>query len=201
MDRQLLESAGAAYPQTHVQGLYAVPFGLVMCVVAMSNLEEPPGGAAVIALIGVLAAATVAGVALYYRQRFGTVTPTRDRQRRTVLGAAAGFAVFVAADQFGRSIAGPPPRDLVTVPAAWALGMLVFYLIAGDLKRHHFLVWGALAGAGLLPMWGDGDSQDATAYLGVGAALAVAGVIDHLILVRTFRAYDELHLESTDVSV
>ena len=82
--------------------------------------------------------------------------------------------------------------------AAWALGMLVFYASDAGLRVHHMVIWGAVLVAGLLPIWGLGADKDAVAYFPIGAATIVSGLIDHRMLVRTFRSYKDLNLEDTN---
>jgi hypothetical protein len=135
-----------------------------------------------------LAFAAMAGVHGYYRRSFGTATPHRGRQLRYVAASVGAFAVFVAADQLGRAILGRPPREPVsTTVVAWALGMLVFYVAVGGLRRHHVLIWGAVLVAGLLPVWGLGADRDAIAFFPLAVATFVSGLVDHVLLVRTFR--------------
>jgi hypothetical protein len=199
MDRRQLESAGANYPYTHVQGLYGLHFGFAMFLVGLSNLEDPPGGPWVLGGLVLLILAALAGVPLYYQRTFGRVTPTRSRRLRYLTAAAAGFAVFVAADQLGRTILGRPPQEPVSTTAAgWALGMLVFYAVGAGLRAHHMVIWGAVLAAGVLPIWGLGSERDAIAYFPIGAATIAAGLLDHRLLVRTFQTYQDLNLEDSN---
>ncbi|MEO6715240.1 MAG: hypothetical protein ABIM89_17710 [Mycobacteriales bacterium] len=201
MDRRQLESAGESFPHTHVQGLYAVPFGVLLWFfVALGNVAEPPGGRWIVRAGIVLAALLLWLVTFYYRRSFGRVTPTRDRQIRYVVAAVVAFAVFAGVDQILRAFLGRPPEPAVsTTLSAWAAGMIVFYLVAGSLRAHHLIIWSAMFVAGLLPIWGHGIDRDALAYFPIGTAMIVTGLFDHRDLLRTFRAYHDLHLETTDV--
>jgi len=76
--------------------------------------------------------------------------------------------------------------------------MLVFYASDAGLRVHHMVIWGAALVAGLLPIWGLGADKDAVAYFPIGAATIVSGLIDHRMLVRTFRSYKDLNLEDTN---
>lgn len=202
MDRRQLESAAATYPYMHIQGLYGVPFGLIWFLIGLSNLQKEPVPGWVLGGCALVALATLVGVHLYYQRNFGRVTPTRSRQIRYGVAAVAGFAVYVAADQLARIILGRPPQQPVsTTIAAWALGMLVFYLLIGGLKAHHIVIWGALIVAGLLPIWGLGVDRDALAAFPIGAATIVSGLFDHRLLVQTFRSYAGLNLEESDAGV
>lgn len=199
MDRQQLESAGARYPYLHVQGLYAVPAGCIWFVIGWSNLEDQPapGWALVAGLL--LSLAAVGAVTLYYRHAFGRVTPTRSRQVRYYVAFAAGFAVYVVADQVARTFLGRPPRQPVsTLLAAWALGSLVFYALIAGLRAHHVVIWGVALVAGCLPVWGVGVDRDAMAAFPIGVATIASGLLDHRLLLQTFRSYRSLRLERSD---
>ena len=199
MDRRQLESAGANYPLVHVQGLYAVPAGLLWFVIGLSNLDHERLAGWSLAAAAVLCLGAVAGVSLYYRQRYGKVTPTRSRQVRYNVALAAGFVVFVGADQLARTIFGRPPTEPISsMLAAWALGSLVFYAIGSGLRSHHLVIWGAAVVAGLLPVWGVGVDRDAMAAFPIGLATILSGLFDHRLLVATFKSFEGLQLEPTD---
>ena len=199
MDRRQLEAAGARYPLVHVQGLYAVPAGLLWFLIGLSNLEEQRVAGPVLAAGFVLCLAAVAGAGLFYRRTYGRVTPTRERQVRYYLAFAAGFVVFVAADQLARTILGRPPTvGVSSMASAWALGSLVFYAMSSGLRAHHVAIWGALLIAGLLPVWGTGVDRDAMAAFPIGIATIVSGLVDHVLIARTFKAYEGLQLENSD---
>jgi hypothetical protein len=201
MDRQQLESAGADYPfYSGMQGLYGIPLGIAWCFVALSNLSTKPlspwalgGGILLVAL-------AIWAVTLYYQHYFGKVTPTRSRKVRTIVAAGTGFGLYIVADQLARTILGRPPQQPVsTTAAAFALGMLVFYAVNTGLKAHHIVIWGSLLVAGLMPIWGLDANRDAVAFFPIGAASFASGLLDHRLLLRTFKAYDALDLENTSV--
>lgn len=195
MDRRQLESAGASYPHMHLQGLYGIPFGIAMALVGLTNLLKPPalvwaaaGGAA-------LGLASLAGIAHYYRHSFGKVTHMRSRQTRYLVAALTGFAAYIGLDQLARAILGRPPLEPIsTTAAAWAVGMLVFYVIAAGLRVHHVVIWVAVFVGALLPIWTMGADREAIAYFPIAAATMVAGLFDHRRLVLTFRSYRGLGL-------
>jgi hypothetical protein len=199
MDRRQLESAGANYPYMHFQGLYGIPFGLLWFVIALSNLEEQRVELWILGGCALLCLAALAGVSLYYQHHFGRVTPIRSRQVRYLVAAGAGFALYVAADQLGRTVLGRPPHEPVsTTAAAWALGMLVFYAATVGLRPHHIVIWGSLLVSGLLPVWGLGVDRDAMAFFPIGVATIASGFFDHRLLLRTFRSYEDLNLEDSN---
>ncbi len=91
--------------------------------------------------------------------------------------------------------------DLPVNPTAisFALVMAVVYAMTIGLKQHHKVVFGLLLVAGLLPVWphhGDGGNAG---LLIAGIAVAVAGILDHRLLVRTFGPSHALDADRTDV--
>jgi hypothetical protein len=199
MDRRQLESAGASYPSTHLQGLYGISFCLVMSLIGASNLNDPPWSPWALGGGVLLCLASFGAVTLYYQRGFGRVTPLRSRQIKYVIAAVAGFAVYVASDQLLRGALGRPPEQPVsTTVATWALGMLVFYALGTGLTVHRIVIWVAVLAAGCLPIWGLDTNRDAIAYFPLGAAILVSGLFDHYLLVRTFRSYRDLNLEGTN---
>lgn len=200
LDRRLLESAGTSYP-IHVQGLYAVPFGLAVSLLAgLANLVKGSGGSRVLVLSMLPVLLAFAAVSRHYHRTFGRADPAHARQVRYGIAAAAGFAVFLGVDQLARTILGRPPEQPVnTTLASWAIGMLAFHAISTGLRAHHIVIWVAALVAGALPVWGHGLDRDAIAYLPIGAAIMVSGIIDHLYLLRTFRSFEHLDLEDSNV--
>ena len=197
MDRRQLESAGEQYPYTHLQGLYAVPFGLVLWFFAgLANLAETTGARWAAAAGMVFSVGVLGAVSLYYQRLFGKATPTQSRMTRYLAASVGGIVVFVGADQLGRAVFGrPPERPISTTAAAWAIGMFVFYAVARTLRARHVVIWAAVLVAALLPIWGLGVDRDAIAYFPIGAACMVAGLLDHRDLVGTFRSFQTPHLE------
>jgi len=57
----------------------------------------------------------------------------------------------------------------------------------------------AVVAAGLVPLWGDARTSDApnVGMLMVGVAAVATGILDHLLLVRTFGPSGALDLESS----
>jgi hypothetical protein len=199
MDRRQLEAAGAEYPLVHVQGLYAVPAGLLWFMIGLSNLEEQRVAGPILVAGFLLCLAGVAGAGLFYRRTYGRVTPTRERQVRYYVALASGFVVFIAADQLARTLLGRPPTvGVSSMASAWALGSIVFYAMSSGLRPHHVAIWGALLVAGLLPIWGTGVDRDAMAAFPIGIATILSGLLDHRLIAQTFRAYDSLQLERSD---
>ena len=101
MERRQLESAAADYP--YLQGLWMIPLGIGIIVAGISNLQNRPTGIGALALIlgGLaIAGATSLLIGRYYRDHYGSVTPTRDRTIRQGLALGAWIVVlFVGANQ------------------------------------------------------------------------------------------------------
>jgi hypothetical protein len=204
MDRKALESVGKHYPYLHLQGLYlqglfAIPAGLIWFLIGLSNLQRQPVKPLILLGGVLLAFGSLAAVALYYRNHFGSPTPTRSRQVRQYVAIALGFAVFVGVDQLARTLLGRPPGQPVSSYAAsWAVGMLVFYAIVGGLRAYHVVIWGSLFVAGVLPIWGLSVDRDALASFPIGAATMASGIFDHYFLVRAFESSKRQSLEHSN---
>ena len=101
MDRRRLETAGAEYP--YLQGLWTIPLGIGMIVAGLSNLQDRPTGiGAIVLILGGLGLAGGASLVIgrYYRDRYGSVTPTRDRTIRQVVALVAWIVVlFLGANE------------------------------------------------------------------------------------------------------
>ena len=199
MDRRQLEAAGARYPLVHVEGLYAVPGGLLWFVIGLSNLEERRVAGPILVAGFVLCLLGVVGAGLFYRRTYGRVTPTRERQVRYYVAFATGCVVFIATDQLARTLLGRPPTvGVSSMASAWALGSIVFYAMSSGLRPHHVVIWLALFVAGLLPIWGTGVDRDALAAFPIGIATIASGLFDHRLIAQTFRAYAGMQLEGSD---
>ena len=77
--------------------------------------------------------------------------------------------------------------------------MLAWFAICVGLKRRHLVIWGALLVVGLLPVWGGLSDKVSVAWLPMGAACIVAGIFDHLALVRSFGPATERRAENSNV--
>jgi len=79
MDRKALESVAKHYPYLHLQGLFAIPAGLIWFLVGLSNLQRQPvkplilGGGALVALgaLGLLPSTTGTTSAVLRRPEAG----------------------------------------------------------------------------------------------------------------------------------
>lgn len=188
MERKKLESAAAEY--SYRRGLLWIPGGLLLILAAFANWESGPlsntwvvGGAVL-----VLAAACL-GIWRFYNANYGRVTPSPRQQGRVAGAAVVGAAVMLGASLLARSRADWS-LDLPINPTAafFALFMLTYGAITVGLKRHHAIVWGAVAVVGFMPVWGSLGLASASnvGLVLVGVAAIATGILDHRLLVRNF---------------
>ncbi len=199
MERRQLESAAADYP--YLQGLWMIPLGIGIIVAGISNLQGRPTGSGVIALI--LGGLALAGAALvligrYYRDHYGSVTPTRDRTIRQAAAIVAWIAIlFIGANQ---ALFWSPDGPQCIYASAFALATLAYYAILVGLRPHHLVIWGAVFVAGLLPIWGGlGVDRDPLAMIPLGLAAMVSGLLDQRVLARSLAVPTGDRLEGSSV--
>ena len=199
MERRQLESAAADYP--YLQGLWMIPLGIGIIVAGISNLQNRPTGiGAIVLILGGLAIAGAASllIARYYRDHYGSVTPTRDRAIRQGLAVGAWIVVlFVGANE---ALFWSPDGPQCIYASAFALATLAYYAILVGLRPHHLVIWGAVFVAGLLPIWGGlGADRDALAMIPLGIAAMVSGLLDQRVLARSLAVPTAERLEGTHV--
>ena len=199
MERKTLESTGANYP--YLQGLWAIPFGIGTILTGFSNLQNRPSDAVmlVILVVGIGAALLLSLlIARYYRERYGSVQPTRERLIRQGIAIVAWFAVlFIGANQY---LFWSIDSAMCVYASAFALAILTYYAILVGLRRHHVIIWGTVFVVGLLPIWGGlGVDRDALAMIPLGLALIVSGLLDQRLLARSFAAAGRQNLETSHV--
>ena len=184
MERQRLTDLAANYP--YLQGLWALPLGLTIIVAGISNLDRRPDGFPLLMLIGsglVVAAAASWLIARYYRETYGEVKPTRDRQVRNAVAVIAWIVVlFVGASKF---LFWRLDSPICVYLAAFALATLTYYAILVGVRTHHLVIWGTLVVVSLLPIWGGlGVDRDPIAMMIAGVALMISGLFDQRLLGR-----------------
>lgn len=187
MERRQLEAAAANYP--YLQGLWAIPLGIGLIVTSISNLQNRPSEPVLLGIVvGGLAVAVVVAylIGRYYRERFGSVTPTRDRTIRQAVALVAWIAIlFVGAND---ALFWSPDGPQLIYASAFALATLAYYAILVGLRPHHVIIWGAVFVAGLLPIWGGlGADRDPLSMIPLGLLLMLSGVLDQRLLARSFR--------------
>jgi hypothetical protein len=188
VERRQLESTAANYP--YLQGLWALPLGVVIIVTAISNLRDWPSGPALAAIVlgGIAVAAVLAQlIGRHYRGHYGSVIPTRDRSLRQAVAIGAWAAVLFVGGN-GLLFWTPDGRQGIFA-SAFALATLVYYAILVGLRPHHVAIWGGVFVAGLLPAWGGfGADRDALLMIPLGFALMASGLLDQRLLARSFRS-------------
>lgn len=187
MDLSRLQSAATQYP--YLRGLFSVPLGLLFILAALGNWQWGPLRHDWVFIAGALAiAATCVGIVRYYDDRYGHVTPSPRQQRKATAAAALGVALMIGLTTLLRSNASwSLDLPVNPIPAAYALLMLVYCTTLVGLRAHHVLIWGALLVAALLPVW-DGADPGNIGLVMTGVAVAVNGVLDHVVVVRTLGA-------------
>ena len=199
MERRHLESAAADFP--YLQGLWMIPLGIGIIVAGISNLQSRPTGIGALALIlGGLAIVGAAALLIgrYYRDHYGSVTPTRDRTIRQAVAIVAWIAIlFIGANQ---ALFWSPDGPQCIYASAFALATLAYCAILVGLRPHHRFIWGAVFVAGLLPIWGAlGVDRDPLAMIPLGLAAMLSGLLDQRLLARSFAMPAGDRLEATRV--
>jgi len=186
MERTKLEAAVAE--NSHLRGLFALPLAGLMILSALGNWELGPLRQSwFFVACALLIGATCLPISRYYNEHYGRVTPSKRQQTRAALTVVICLPLVIGGSLLLSSRASWS-LDLPVNPTAisFALVMLVTYAMSVGLRAHHTVVFGALLVVGLLPVWERaGESGNAGLAL-AGVAVAVAGVLDHRLLVRTF---------------
>jgi len=195
MQRGNLEAAAARY--TYLRGLFGIPLGVLIILVALVNWGACP----LWAFPGAVAAAGAAclPIARYYNANYGRITPSAGQQARGAVAAVIGVAVLAGVWLLLRGRADwslDLPVNAFAV--AWALFMLISCAIYVGFRAHHVIIWGALLVAGALPVW-HGEDPTSIGLVLAGAAVMMSGVFDHRLLVRTFGPPGPLDREDSDV--
>lgn len=199
MERTQLESAVAE--NSSLRGLFALPLGGLMTLAALGNWAVGPFRNAWVWVACALAlGAACLPIARYYNEHYGRVTPSARQRRRATLAVAISLPIMIVGSLLLSSrSAWSLNLPVNTTAVAFALIMLVTYALSVGLRAHHRVVFGALLAIGLLPVWArEGMSANAGLVL-AAAAIAVAGILDHRLLVRTFGPSRELDGGRADV--
>ena len=199
MERTHLEAAAAE--NSHLRGLFAVPLGGLMVLAALGNREAGPLRHEWVFLTGALLLLSAClPIARFYNEHYGRVTPSRQRQVRAAIAVVLCVPLVVGGSLLLSSRASWS-LDLPVNPTAisFAVVMLVTVAMSVGLRAHHRVVFGALLLAGLIPVWERaGESGNAGLAL-AGVAVAVAGVLDHRLLVQTFGPSRGIDADHADV--
>jgi hypothetical protein len=187
MERRMLLETAHNYP--YLQGLYAIPAGLVCFLSVPVNLYQGPSEASVLGVFGLgllLCLVACVRIARYYRENYGEVTVTASRHVRQAVALIAWAATLFCATK----LVATPDQTAGVLAAGFAAGVLAYCTILVGLRAHHVAVWGTLLVAGLLPIWG-GAGVDWSA-VPIGVAFMASGVLDHRLLVRSFAISEDL---------
>ncbi len=185
MDRMSLESAANA--NTYLRGFLAVPLALLCFLAALGNWSVGPFRHDWVVVVGLL---VIGGAYLlisgYYNDTYGRATPSPQQQRRLIVATLASVVVMVGVSTVLRGRA-PWSLDLPVNPVAVAFAIVLFisFSVTGGVKRHHIVILGVLAIAGLMPIWRGGDPSNVGLVM-TGTAILLIGFLDHMLLVRTF---------------
>lgn len=187
MDRKTLESAATRV--TNLRGLLGIPGGLIFMAVGLGNLGWGPFAHDWVFVVVILVlVASFPLVNRFYDKRYGKVTLLPSGQLRNV---------FLNAAFFGFGMIGGAVLDysfdlsISLYAICFALAMIGWYAISVGLKAHHYVIWGVLLVAGLIPMWGSLDDKTSVAWLPVGIATIACGLMDHLTLARSYTVSDD----------
>jgi len=199
MERTKLETAAAE--NSHLRGLFAVPLGALAVLSALGNWEAGPLRHDWVFLAGaLLILAACLPIARFYNEHYGRVTPSRRQQVRAAIAVVLCLPIVIGGSLLLSSRASWS-LDLPVNPTAisFALVMLVTYAMSVGLRAHHRVVFGALLVVGFVPVWERaGESGNAGLAL-AGVAVAIAGILDHRLLVQTFGPSRGLDGEQVDV--
>ena len=185
IEQKALKSSAANYP--YLQGLWAIPMGFLTVLAGFSNLRRGPSMPVILAILGgglVLCWVASMRITRYYRNHYGTVTPTRSRHVRNAVALVAWIVVlFVGAN---KNLLWSPDSAVCVFAAAFSLATLVYYAILVGLRIYHVAIWGSVFVAGLLPIWaGLGEDRDAVAMFPLGIAFIASGLLDQRRLAAT----------------
>jgi hypothetical protein len=192
MRRTELEAAAANV--TYLRGLFGLPLGALFLVTGLGNLQWGPlrsDGVFVLCL-----AAIAAGWALltrFYDEHYGRVTTRSEPYLRTALP----YAFYLGALVGGPLLDAWLDPSVSPLAALFAVAALSWYALRVQLRAYHVVVWGALLVGALIPVWDSFDDSTSVAFLPIGVATIVSGLLDHRALVAGFGAARDLDVEGT----
>jgi hypothetical protein len=186
-ERERLESAAATH--AYLRGLLFVPMGAILMLSALANEEVGPFAHAWAFPVAFLAVgAACLPIMRHYQRHYGRAGLSARAQVKAGAALALTPLVMIAGSLLLRSRADwslDLPVNAIAV--SFALVMLVSYALGAGLRAHHVAIAGVLLLAGGLPVW-DGQDPSNTGLVMAGAAIAVSGILDHRLFVRTFGA-------------
>jgi hypothetical protein len=181
MERRELERSAARI--TYLRGLLAVPFGGLLLASAAGNREWGPyrNGGVFIATVLVLAGLAWA-IWRWYDEHYGSVRLTQGNQARLT---AVSFTCFGIGLSLGAFLDAKLDWSISPSIVLFSLAMLVWFATCVGLRPDSIAVWVVLLAVGLLPVWDVADPTS-VAWVPIGVAVVVAGLLDHLALQRRY---------------
>lgn len=196
MDRRALEAL--VYRHLYLRGLHVVPWGIGVALVLglVPMLRAMGAGRLTGAWFPVLLAIGIAEswISRYYARTQGTASVSRSAPWRHGVAAPALVALTLAGLWCETRLHGDVPgvpawfRHTSALAVGGALGMLAWHRLHVGRQQHDDVLWGGLVALGLLPVWGWGAFPNPTslalhqAWLMLGGALVLGGVLDHRVL-------------------
>jgi hypothetical protein len=192
MERKTLEAVASNY--SYLRGLLAVPVGMAIIVVAVTNAWGPLRWAWLFIASWIVLGAAWLLIYRYYNEHYGRVVHSTKMQVRSAVATAVGVALLFVGEHADTSFRLPVNGTAVAI----AVVALAFYGTTVGLRRHHAAIWGALLLAGLAPGWGDvGETHKiGVGLLLIGVATIATGVFDHLAFTRMYGPPTDATLEN-----
>lgn len=188
MERRELTTAVAEV--AYLRGLIAVPIGVLFLLTGLGNLGWAPLQSPWV--FGGCLALLAWRLQAYYNDTFGRATQSRQMQVRYAVVTGL-LALTLVAGSFLDFELGLP---VSLFAASFAVAMLIMFAVQTGLRQHHVLVWGALLVVALVPFWDVFDDAVSVAWLPIGVATIVAGLLDHRLLTARHGARPVLDRQS-----
>jgi len=181
LDRTRLQSVTARYP--YLQGLLLVPIGLWIMLSSSLPSWWPWRNELLLWPAFVLAAWAYLRINRSYQNSFGRVVISRSQRLRDGAWAVAALLVLAGALFLDTRYEFP----VSTFGATFAALMLVYWKYAVGLRPRHLPLASGLFLSSLAPLWTGVGADSAIVIIGLaqGAALVVAGLLDHADLVSS----------------
>jgi hypothetical protein len=197
MQREKLESAAADC--RHLRGLFGIPLGCLIVLSALGNWQWGPVEDERVFLAGaLLLAASCLPISRFYDAHYGRVTLSRRQQAHVTVATIVCAPLVFGLSMLARSNADwSLDLPVNTVAASLGLAMLITYASTAGLRAHRVIAGGGLFVIGALPVWTGADPSNVGLVL-AGVATAAAGILDHVLLVRTFGPAGGLNLADGD---
>jgi hypothetical protein len=181
METAELRSVGDRYYA--LRGLLLVPAGLLWIAGGLGNLDSGDGSQILFYVALAVGAAGCLVAMQYYRRRFGQVTRRSRAMLREGMFAAAAVVGVVVTGTVDFNLDLP----ISTFGAMWGALWLWYYARVVGLRTYHWVLFGGLTLASLVPLWNAFDDKAAATMILIGVVTIAVGPFDHRELVRTFQ--------------